>query len=223
MTPAQDELASRRSGGNSRSRQPANSTGGSLLGLIAIVFAIAATGAAYFLWQQNIMLLAAVDDADKRISQLEAQLTSTGDELTQSDAAVRVQLKELNSEVAKLWDARKVSNKSIGQHETNIRNLTTRSEKLIAVSGSNEQQLTVIASELDEAVEAIEQVDPEAINNKLNSLSASQKTISGEFKSLESEVKDNTLWLQSIDEFRRQVNQRLNAIQNPEAQAPALQ
>lgn len=223
IKPERDELASRRGGGTQRPRKTegnqSSSSGGSLLAIIALVVAIAATGAAYFLWQQNTLLISAVDQADKRIATLEAQLTSTGDELTQSDAAVRVQLKELNLEVAKLWDARKVSNKKLSDHDTSIKNLTTRTGKTSDAQKNDAQQLTVLSAEIDELIEELERIEPDKLSARLANLDA----LKGSVSSLEKDVKDTTQWLKSIDEFRRQVNQRLNAIQNPVEQAPQLQ
>lgn len=221
IKPAKDELASRR-GGSQRPRQggePNNSSGGNLLALMALIIAIAATGAAYFLWQQNTQLLETVSQADERIARLESQLASTGDELTQSDAAVRVQLKELGTEVAKLWDARKVSNKKIKAHDTSIKNLTTRTGKLGDGLKNDAQQLTVLSAEIDELIEELEKIEPDKISSRFNELTA----LKDSHNALASDVKDNSQWLLSIDEFRRQVNQRLNAIQNPAAQPPQLQ
>ena len=221
IKPAKDELASRR-GGSQRSRQGSESNGSSssnLVSLMALIVAIAATGAAYFLWQQNTQLIESVSLADQRILKLEQQLTSTGDELTQSDAAVRVKLKELNSEVAKLWDARKVNNKKLKEHDTSIKNLTTRTGKLNEALKNDTQQLTVLSAEIDELIEELEKIEPDNLNARLNELSI----LKASHETLASDVKDNSQWLLSIDEFRRQVNQRLNAIQNPATQPPQLQ
>ena len=225
MTPAKDELVSRRNGSVSKARSKPDSkaTGSSLLTWIALVIAIAATGAAYFLWEQNNQLLNAVDQADKRISSLEAQLTSTGDELTQSDAAVRVQLKELDLQVAKLWDARKVSNKSISDQAGKVKNISSQTTKLSDQSKSNAAQLTALSAELDEMLESVATIDPENLNSRLDAVSLRLSSIDGSVKTLESDIADNAQWLKSIDGFRRQVNQRLNAIQNPAAEPPKLQ
>lgn len=225
MTPAKDELVSRRNGNvnKARSKPDSKGSGSGLLTWVALLLAIAATGAAYFLWEQSNQLLNAVEQADKRISSLEAQLTSTGDELTQSDAAVRVQLKELDLQVAKLWDARKVSKKSFSEQASKVNSISSQTAKLADQSKSNAAQLTALSAELDEMVESVNTIDPENLNSRLDAVSLRLSSIDGSVKTLESDVTDNAQWLKSIDGFRRQVNQRLNAIQNPAAEPPKLQ
>jgi len=231
MTPARDEVASRQGGAktkNSRNTGQANhgsssGAGGGFIAVLAFLVALVAVGGCYFLWTQNQTLLADLQQADTRLQRLEAQLASTGDELTQSDAAVRVQLKEVNSEVAKLWDARKVSNKQLKTHETNIRNLTARSDKLLKTSKANAQQITAQAAALDDIDQALDGLDAESIIKQFERLTIGQSSQKKQIDALTIKTQENQEWLESINEFRRQVNQRLNAIQNPAASTPSLQ
>ena len=230
MKPERDEVA-RRSSKSSRSKpsssaraQPVQERSGSgLLTIAALIVAVAAAGAAYLLWIQGEAAATSLESATARIAELENQLSSTGDELSESDAAVRVRMKELDTEVRKLWDARKVTKKQVTELETTTRNLVTRTgkqrEQLNAVVG----QATAMSASLDELVEQLEDVDPSELDASIDKLQAQLSTFAKDLNGLKASSEDHRQWLESVDAFRRQVNDRLNAIQNPAPSAPQLQ
>ena len=193
------------------------------MSLAALILAIAATGAAYLLYTQGEQSAAALDSATARITELENQLSSTGDELSESDAAVRIRIKEMDTEVRKLWDARKVTKKQVADQEVTVRNLVTRTTKqqdqLNAIVG----QATAMSASLDELVEQLEGVDPAQLESRMESIQSQMSTLNADIRSLQSTGEDHRQWLESVDAFRRQVNERLNAIQNPAPTAPQLQ
>lgn len=227
MTPARDEVMHRRTAKTASGRavipDKPSAGGNSLLTIMSLVIAVAALGASYFLWEQSQKASRTAQNAEQRLISLESQLTSTGDELSQSDAAVRIQLKELDSEVRKLWDARKKSNKQLSGHDTNIKNLTTRTGDVKKRQETTGAQLTALAAELDEVVEMLEAANFDNLQNTVKNSSQKLQQISAAVDDLSGRVTANEEWVDSINGFRRQVNERLNAIQNPAQQQPILQ
>jgi methyl-accepting chemotaxis protein len=225
LKPAHDEVRGRRikARSSASSKPPAKSGGGGgfFTGL-AFLIAIAACGAAYHLWQQQQL-------AVQRIAALEAQLASTGDEMSQSDAAVRIRLKELDSEVRKLWDnVWKKSKATLEQHDKNIKNLTTRSQSLTASTTKANQQvkeinaeLTRYAAALDEVSEVAEEAQADA--RQAAALREKLPQLTNRVDDHEQRITNNEEWVESINAFRRQVNQRLNDRSQPAYEAPQLQ
>ena len=231
MAPAQDEVAGRRSQAGqiqTPKRSKSHSRGASsensgLLSMISLLIAITAMGAAYFLWDQSRLTNASAKSVEQRLIVLESQLASTGDELSQSDAAVRVQLKTVDTEVRKLWDARKKSLKLLNEHDVSIRNLTTRTSGLKKQYSSAMVQLTALAAELDEVVETLETAQITSLQKSVGSMNQKVQQMSKSVDSLSGRVLANEEWLEAINAFRRQVNDRLNELQNPTNTAPVLE
>ena len=231
MAPAQDEVAGRRSlAGQSQGSKRSSShgggasrEGGGLLSIISLLIAITAMGAAYFLWDQSRLTNASAKSVEQRLIVLESQLASTGDELSQSDAAVRVQLKTVDTEVRKLWDARKKSIKLLNEHDVSVRNLTTRTSGLKKQYSAAMVQLTALAAELDEVVETLETAQITSLQKNVGNTSQKVQQMSKSVDSLSGRVLANEEWLEAINAFRRQVNDRLNALQNPTNPTPVLQ
>lgn len=220
MVPARDEVTGRRSGQSAgRSAKTSNhsashknkSGGVGLLALMSIVFAVAALGACYFLWEQSVRAQQTANDAEARIAGLEAQLLSTGDELSQSDAAVRVKLKDLDSEVRKLWDSRKKAIKQETSHSTSIKNLITRTTATRKQVDSLSSQMTAVAAELDEVVELLANTDLESQSANIKSATSKLQQLNNRIDGIANRVTVNEEWVESINAFRQQVNQRLNA------------
>ena len=232
MKPAQDEVRGRRSQPRTSSAtKPAKSSGGSgggLLGVFTFLIAVTACGAAYYLWDQQQSALARAEQAEQRIQALEAQLASTGDEMSQSDAAVRVRLKELDTEVRKLWDnVWKKSRAQLAEHDKNIKNLTTRTSAMATTQESSVKQLKAINAELTRYSASLDEVSEtldalEASNRQTAQLREKLPQVSSMVDDHEQRIRANEEWVESINAFRRQVNQQLNANQ-PVNETPQLQ
>ena len=228
MAPDREDVQRRRSersdsGRRERDKVVTQRPGGGLLAWSSIVLAIAATGAAVLLWQQGEQAKTQLADVSARVAELESKINSTGDELSQSGAVIQVRLKEHDSEIAKLWDSRKEAKRIAEEQGVNIRNLTTRTGKQGEQLTSNSDQATALAASLDEVLEQIEDFDPAAVNKELAGLSEEVDSLLARIDKNEKTASDNKEWLESVDAFRRQVNERLNAIQNPAPAAPQLQ
>ena len=190
--------------------------------VLTLLIAVSALGASYFLWEQSRQTQMAAIQAESRIAELEAQLTSTGDELTQSDAAVRVKLKELDTEVRKLWDSRKKANKVTDSQAKTIKNLTTRSGETRKKADSLIAQLTVVSADLDEVVDMLDSADFESQSAQLQRSAEKLQPIESKLTSMQNRIVANEEWIESINAFRRQVNERLNPVSGS-AQTPQLQ
>lgn len=214
MKPARDEVVNRRpgSGASTRARKPEQDSrgGGGVWTVLSLLVAIAALGASYFLWEQSRQTQIVAEQAEKRIAELESQLTNTGDELTQSDAAVRVKLNELDSEVRKLWDSRKKAMALSDEHDKTIRNLVTRTDETRKRVDSAVTRLTVVSAELDEVVDMLDKADFENQAAVLKQSGEKLRSVERDISELKKRVVENEEWIESINAFRRQVNERLN-------------
>ena len=225
MKPAHDELIQRRR--LARGLSPAQSKPG--LTWFALVVAIAASVSSYYLYSQNQLAEARISAAELRLSSLESRLTSAGDEMSQSDEAVRVQLKELDREVRKLWDnVWKKSKITLEEHSLNIKNLTTRTSKLNDQQALSKQQLSSLNSEimgystsLEELTESM--VRLEAASQQLTVMNQLLLRLEKQLNTHDERISSNEDWVNSINSFRRQVNRQLNSLSQPVNKVPELQ
>mgnify|MGYP006064101727 CR=1 FL=1 len=189
---------------------------------MSLLIAVAALGASYFLWEQSRETQMAANQAELRIAELESQLASTGDELTQSDAAVRVKLVELDSEVRKLWDSRKKAKSQSAEHDKTIKNLVTRTAATRKKVDSVLAQLTATSAELDEVVDMLDRADFENQSSVLKQSAEKLQSVESKMVGLQKRIAANEEWIESINAFRRQVNEKLNPASGNSA-TPQLQ
>ena len=203
------------------SNRRSKSAGGSG-GIWNIVFGLVVVmlvGALYFLWSEYEVTRQEMQRANDRITSLEGQLASTGDEMSQSDAAVRVQLKGLDKEVRRLEQNRKKDKELLLQHEKSVKNLTTRTSNTKTKQSALVSQTTSLSAALDEVVETIDSVDFDTLSDQLNAINILKQRLA-DMESKQSEINER---LDANDAFRRQANARLGAIENPASSAPQLQ
>ncbi|MBR9804959.1 hypothetical protein GYB62_00380 [bacterium] len=216
MRAERDDVVSRSPAGRSAEQvasKPAKG-GGGLLAFLALLCALAAGAAAYWLWQQQQQAVEQLLDAQQRIAVLESQLASTGDEMSQSDAAVRVRLKELDSEVRKLWDnVWKKAKDTLAAHDTSLKQLTQQSSALKSQQASHAAQLTANAALLDELETTSATLTKQ--RQQVQQMADQLKQLDGDLRRLNARVADNEEWIESINAFRQQVNQRLSAPSAP--------
>ena len=146
-----------------------------------------------------------------RVADLEALLSDTDETVNKSAAAMGAQLRLLDTEVRKLWDARKISNGKITKLEKNfvtqekqITGLNTKatnhSEQLAAMQ-TELGALTQVAGDLERLAASAQraQTDVERLADGLNKSNL-------ERAALRKQVESNAEWIESINAFRRQVN-----------------
>lgn len=229
MKPAHDEVVNRRRQGRSSAGAVTPTKLSNGLMLFTLLIAIAASGAAYYLFEQNRAGEMLAVQTEERIAALEAQLANTGDEMSQSDAAVRVRLKELDTEVRKLWDnVWKKSKTLLDEHSLNIKNLTTRTSSLSKGQTKANKQLVELnaelmryAASLDEINEAVEESQVSAKQSAV--LQDKLTKLNQKMDNHEQRIQANEEWVESINAFRRQVNKQLTTLNQPANTRPELQ
>ena len=186
---------------------------------ITVSLVIAAVACAW-VWQLQEQLDQSgqlLNQYEQRISDLEDRLSDTDEGLSQNTATMAVKIKELDSEVDKLWAARNLQKKKISGLESQsaantkkvastakslsvdksqLKSLATDIAKLRSVSGDL-QRLMVSAKS--------SQAEVERVADSLNRMDL-------EYAKLNKRVKTNEDWVGSVNAFRRQVNTSLSQL-----------
>ena len=194
--------------------------------VLTIALALAATACA---WAWQLQTLADASRTQQlalqgRVADLEALLSDTDDTVNKSAAAMSAQIRLIDTEVRKLWDARKVSNvkltkvqKSVVAQEKTITKLTsttTAHGSTLETMLAELSALTKIAGDLERLAASAQraQTDVERLADGLNKSNL-------ERAALRKQVESNGEWIESINAFRRQVNANMIEL---EAEVAAL-
>ena len=201
---------------------------------LTLTLALAAAGVACgWAWQLQMML----DEAQSqqkatqgRVADLEALLSDTDETVNKSAAAMGAQLRLLDTEVRKLWDARKVSNAKLTRLEKNVvtqekqitglNNKTGNNAESLQAMQAELESLTKVAGDLERLAASAQraQTDVERLADGLNKSNL-------ERAALRKQVESNAEWIESINAFRRQVNANIAELEADVAamQAPGMQ
>lgn len=223
-----------RSSGKKSASAPRSSSGGGGGGagiwarLFITVSLVVAAVACAWAWQLQEQLRQAELEAErngKRIADLEDLLSDTDETVNQSSAAMGAQLRLLDSEVRKLWDARKKSNADIAALEKTAK---ANSGQLSTQSGFDKEQaaqlkslntdmakLKSVAGDLERLMASARsnQSEVERVADALNRLNL-------DMAKLNKRVQSNEEWVGSINARRRQLNEQISRL---EAEVRALQ
>ena len=154
-----------------------------------------------------------------RTGGLEDLLSDTDETVNQSATAMRVQLKRLDVENRKLWDARKVSNNKIsnlektssaqGANLVDMKKIVTKNEKQLPNLQEEVSRFTILAKDLTNLTASAKrnQVEVERVADGINRIDLEQAK-------LEKRVSENEGWIESINSSRRQVNGKLTQLEN---------
>ena len=234
FTANRDEAVSSAPRGAIPARAPRTEAAMGLTARLVLTIALAVAGIACgWAWQ----LQTALDDAQHqqkltqgRVADLEALLSDTDETVNKSAAAMGAQLRLLDTEVRKLWDARKISNGKLTKLEktavtqekqiTNLNNKATRQAEQLALTQSELAALTKVAGDLERLAASAQraQTDVERLADGLNKSNL-------ERSALRKQVESNAEWIESINAFRRQVNANIAKLEADVAalSAPAMQ
>ncbi len=234
FTANRDEAVSSAPRGAIPARAPRTEAAMGLTARLVLTIALAVAGIACgWAWQ----LQTALDDAQRqqkltqgRVADLEALLSDTDETVNKSAAAMGAQLRLLDTEVRKLWDARKISNGKLTKLEktavtqekqiTNLNNKTTTQAEQLATAQSELAALTKVAGDLERLAASAQraQTDVERLADGLNKSNL-------ERSALRKQVESNAEWIESINAFRRQVNANIAELEADVAalSAPAMQ
>ena len=203
-------------------------------GLLILFLVVAMLTAAFsgYLFFQLQSAQQTIQNYELRITDLERQLSVTDESMSESAVAMKVKLRELDSEIRKLWDnVWKKSKQRLAAHETTL----AEHEKKIAAADNFITSATQQFSESRQMVQGMKNQLEKA--ERVQSLvSTNQLVISQQEQALEStadkvnrsasdivklrrRIKETEEWIESINSFRKQVNRDLNAIkQSPPSQ-----
>ena len=234
FTANRDEAVSSAPRGAIPARAPRTEAAMGLTARLVLTIALAVAGIACgWAWQ----LQTALDDAQRqqkltqgRVADLEALLSDTDETVNKSAAAMGAQLRLLDTEVRKLWDARKISNGKLTKLEktavtqekqiTNLNNKAARQAEQLALAQSELAALTKVAGDLERLAASAQraQTDVERLADGLNKSNL-------ERSALRKQVASNAEWIESINAFRRQVNANVAKLEADVAalSAPAMQ
>ena len=208
------------------SAAPAAGGSTSYVAILALVVGLATAAVAGLLYQQTVRLDAELAQATLRIADLEGKLSVTGDNVSQSSAAMQVKIKELGGEVDKLWASAWRKNdgrltelesgmkKAAGSYVTQQKQLTTATADISSLKEQLGQATTVAAT-----VDTLKQQQA-ALQDSIGRMNSSVNTVSNTQRAQESRLKETEQWVQSTIEFRKQVTQRLTRLENPPTSLP---
>lgn len=221
----------RRAATGSKEKAAPTAVGGAGVGLkiiagLAFLLAIGAGAAAGFLYQEGQKLQRALEQSNMRIADLEGRLSSTDDSMSQSTEAMAVKIKELYSEVDKLWASAWRKNKGRlddldAAAKKSDESLAGLNKKLTAVGGDVStmkkqadalKQQIAAAQELSITLATLkEQLNSQG--NTIGKVNSMVTTMTSDQKALDARVRQTEDWVQSNIEFRKQVNSRLTALE----------
>ena len=229
-----DEAVSSAPRGAIPARSTTTRAGIGLATRLVLTVALAAAGVACgWAWQLQTMLEAAqtqLEATHARVADMEALLSDTDETVNKSAAAMGAQLRLLDTEVRKLWDARKVSNAALLRLEkgavtqekqiTGLNNKSTAQQTRLDTMEQSLSALTQVAGDLERLAANAQraQTDVERLADGVNKANL-------ERAALRKQVESNAEWIESINAFRRQVNANITALEADIAamKAPVLQ
>ena len=186
---------------------------------ISIVVATVALAWAWQLQQELDGVSSMLERYSVRTGDLEDLLSDTDETVNQSATAMRVQLKRLDTENRKLWDARKISNEKISKLENNsnlqgenladLSKSVAKSERQLPILQEEVSRFTILAKDLTNLTASAKrnQVEVERVADGINRFDLDQAKI-------EKRVSENEGWIESINASRRQVNGKLTQLEN---------
>lgn len=237
IVPERDEVASYQ-----RGRQPATPARGteplaepgerSLAAPLAAVVAIVAVAWAAYLQWNLLTLRDQLVTAETNLQQVRQQLSSTGETLNQSSQEMQDKLKSLSGEVDKMFASASRKNKDMIEKQTaELRALGAGLQKQLAGTNKSVEKLSAVQSsvaELNTKLQALSDqvaLQDTALKEQQNRLGAVEKNATSiqslgtsldavveQQGALERRIEENESWVQSINVFRRQVLQRLDAL-----------
>lgn len=197
--------------------------GGSRAGTVLAVLALLlALGAGFWAWQLQQKLGQAnvtMERYAQRIADLENRLSDTDEGLSQNTQAMAVKIKELYSEVDKLWASAWRRNQAA--IEELQKSGSARGSKLSATEkslASTQEQLKQATADLARLKSVAGDLERLMSSAKANQAAVDKATgtlnrMNTQLSSLAKKVDSQEQWLQSIDAFRRQVNGSLTELQ----------
>lgn len=230
LTPEREEVALHRPrpGRNGGGRAaPRRELSGNWLLLALCLLAVVGLGAwNYSLHEQLQAAESLLTDAGARLYRLEQRLSITDESMNQSSDVMDVRLKELDTEVRKLWDnVWKRAKQQLVQHDKEIKSLKSQVEKQAKLDAGFKATL----AETTLAVDALEsevnnssrlegqltklgvhsEVQDESIMEMADSVAAMEKAT----ERMEKRIAGAEEWVDSFNGYRTQMNRKILDLQ----------
>jgi chromosome segregation ATPase len=148
---------------------------------------------------------------------LENLLTDTDETVTKSAAAMGAQLNLLDTEVRKLWDARKISNRKLSDLEKTDKSAAKRVQTLQDNGFRQKKTLDALTADL-KALQTLS-ADIERLAGSARQIQSDVERLADnvnrsklERAALGKRVGANEEWVASINNFRKQVNTNVNQL-----------
>jgi chromosome segregation ATPase len=243
MVPSRDEVASYRSQRNSKGDVKTPSKGGGGGGgagagllarlMIAVCLIVAASAVAWAYQLQKDAQEAALVRADyeARISDLEDRLSDTDESVNQSGVAMQVKIKELYSEVDKLWASawRKnkakiaANEKAVAETSKQVKSQNTAIDSIKSQSRTTDIQISALSGQLDEVSDMLipmrKLLDSASSDRRqMERLADNVHKLKQDYGALQKRVGTGEEDIAAINGFRRQVWSTLNEMQQVLAQ-----
>ena len=213
--------AAAKSDGNDSNGAPRQASGMSGLWKFLVLVAFFGLGGAAGLgWMQYQDLSAKHSSLLQRFELLESRLSSTDESVTQSGAAMQVniskqgdELKKHWSEIRKLWGVANDINKGkIEKNQKDISFLASKRNTLEdSVKKDSKKLATLSANYLGVAA------DIEAVAESIRNQSDGLNRINSSVALINQRVKNNAEGIESMEAFRRQINQKIYALEQRSA------
>jgi chromosome segregation ATPase len=227
IVPARDEVASRQRsrksprGNTGKAPAPAGGTGllSRLLIVVSLVVAAVACAWAWQLQQELDQAESLMIEYSQRISDLEDRLSDTDEGMNESATVMAAKIKELYSEVDKLWASAWRRNKAkIAELEKSRESLDGQLSTLIDTDKRYSEQLQALAADTEKlraAAGDLEGLLNAAKTNQalLERLGDDVSRVTLDLSRLQKRMDTTEEWQASVDGFRRQVNQSLIRLQ----------
>lgn len=241
IVPSREEVASRQrarkaprgngdgKGGKNGGSAAAGGGAGLAARLFIVISLVVAAVACAWAWQLQQELDGAemvLSQYELRISDLEDRLSDTDEGMNQSAAAMSVKIKELYSEVDKLWASAWRRNKAkIAELEKSRDNLNSQVTALTGVDKQYSEQLQMLAADTEKlraVASDLERLASSAATNRqlMERLGEDVSRASLELARLQKRMDTSEDWQASVDGFRKQVNQSLLRLQQNLGAAP---
>ena len=236
MTPAHDEIASYQRNKAKGSLVaslgevpdvPSHGTSSMSSMVLALVVLVLLTtaGLAGYLYQKLGLAEQAISNYELRISSLERQLSVTDESMSESSVATQVKVRELDSEIRKLWDnVWKKSKQQFASHDSQLKQhqqSIRQSEAFIATVKKQLAKNNSVVAGLSKQLAKAEKMQQSVAVNKKNlgrQEARYENTIdklnlmSSRVNKLDRRVKGTEEWVESINGFRRQMNRDMGSL-----------
>ncbi|MCW7554018.1 hypothetical protein NX722_15600 [Endozoicomonas gorgoniicola] len=197
--------------------------------LLVLVAALGGAGGWQFYEMQQVLedTRSQLQNAKDNLSQVTGEVSATGKTLNQSDSSIRSELKEVNSEIRKLWDVSNKRNRHwILINKDNVVKATKKADNAASEAGKANKAIAGLSKELKDARQSLKAMSSEqvaaqsevtanlqAMRSQLEALQSQLAQQKKQNAELEQRIRDQSDAVKSMDNFRQQVNRKIHQLE----------